>query len=88
MSVHFMSLTDEWKTPSSVYNKLNDKENALKAFKCQLKLAWFLNHCLGEMSAYENISLCYFYLGKLEKSQYYSDRQINGKVEACFSPTK
>ncbi len=27
MNVHFMSLTDEWKTPASVYNKLNEEFN-------------------------------------------------------------
>jgi Tfp pilus assembly protein PilF len=40
------------------------------------------------MSAYENIALVYFYMGKLEKADYYMDRRLRGKSEAMFSAQK
>jgi len=67
---------------------MNDREKALKAFKCQLQVAWHLNHYLGELSSYENIAITYFYLGKIEKSKYYIDRFYQGKTEAMFSAVK
>ena len=40
------------------------------------------------MSAYENIATVYFYMGKLEKSDYYMERRLRGKSEAMFSAQK
>ena len=40
------------------------------------------------MSAYENIATAYFYLGKLDKCEYYWDRKLRGKSEAMFSAQK
>ena len=40
------------------------------------------------MAAYQNIATAYFYLGKLEKCEYYLDRKLNGKCEALFSAQK
>ena len=42
----------------------------------------------GEMSAYENLAITNFYLGKIEKCQYYNDRVFKGKSEAVFSVTR
>ena len=68
--------------------QMNEKHNALKAFKCQLQVAWHINHFQGEMSAYENIATAYFYIGKLDKCDYYMDRKLKGKSEALFSAQK
>lgn len=40
------------------------------------------------MSAYENIATIYFYLGKLEKAEYYLNRRMRGQTEAMFSAQK
>ena len=47
-------------------------------FKKQLELAWEQNNLQAELSAYDNLSLEYFYLGELEKAHYYHDRIIRG----------
>ena len=47
-----------------------------------------MGHYQGEMSSYENLALTNFYLGRLEKSDYYLDRMQCGKQEAIFSIVK
>ena len=37
------------------------------------------------MLAYYYLGLSYYYRGNLEKSKYYNDRMMRGKVEAEFS---
>lgn len=37
------------------------------------------------MNAYDNLAIQYYYKGDLEKSRYYNDRMIRGKLEAKFS---
>ena len=51
-------------------------------------MAWHLRHVQGEMSAYENLAITNFYMGKIEKSDYYIDRVFRGKTEAMFSVIK
>jgi len=48
-------------------------------------LAWHIESLEGEMNAYDNLAIQYYYEGDLEKSKYYNDRMIRGKVEARFS---
>ena len=40
------------------------------------------------MTAYENLGITNFYLGRIDKSKYYLDRMIGGKSEAMFSSVK
>lgn len=40
------------------------------------------------MSAYDNLALQYFYLGEMDKSKYYNDRVVRGKMESNFSIVK
>ena len=61
---------------------------ALKAFKCMLELSWHIMHLQGEMSCYYNLALTNFYLGRIEKSEYYVNRCMRGKAEAIFSVTR
>jgi len=37
------------------------------------------------MSSFENLALVNFYLGRVDKSDYYIDRMLRGKTEANFS---
>jgi len=37
------------------------------------------------MSAFDNLSIQYFYMGDLQKAKYYNDRMARGKSEAPFS---
>lgn len=34
-----------------------------------------------EVKAYDNLSIDYFYLGEIEKANYYNDRIMRGKTE-------
>ena len=67
------------------YQQIKEYELALKCFKKQLQIAWHINSHEGEMSAFDNLAIQYFYLGDLEKSKYYNDRMVRGKKEASFS---
>lgn len=49
-------------------NQLKEYQKATRSFKCQLQLAWHLGHLAGEMTAYENLAITNFYLGKIDKS--------------------
>jgi hypothetical protein len=41
-----------------------------------------------EISAYDSLSIDYFYLGLIEKAQYYHDRVMRGKTENTKSIVK
>jgi len=53
----------------------------MKCYKKQLEIAWSINDIHEEMSAYDHISICYFYLGNLKKSEYYQKRALRGIFE-------
>ena len=65
-----------------------DHEKALAYFKKQLEVAWEQRDEEGELNAYDNMGLEYFYLGDIEKSSYYHDRMVRGKVESDSSVIK
>ena len=46
-----------------------------------LQLAWNEEDEAMELAAYECISVDYFYLGELQKAQYYHERTMEGMVE-------
>ena len=56
-------------------------------FKKMLENSWVAGSFEGEMEAYELLSVQYYYLGMLDKSQYYHDRSLHGKSEPKTSPT-
>ena len=47
-----------------------------------------MRHFQGELSSYDNLAMTYFYLGRVDKSEYYADRVFEGKTEAMFSVIK
>eukprot|EP00347_Sterkiella_histriomuscorum_P003370 403364556 len=65
----------------NVYRLMKDSESAVKQFKKQLQLAWQEGDTQMEVSAYDNLSIDYFYMGELAKSNYYHDRIMRGKTE-------
>jgi hypothetical protein len=64
---------------------LKEYSNAIKCFKRQLEIAWDSNNVSGEISAYDCISLQYFYLGDMDKAKFYHDRMLRGKCETKMS---
>lgn len=64
---------------------MKEYEKAILCFKKQLQLSWLVDNAEGEMNAYDNMAIQYFYIGDLEKSKYYNDRMCRGKFEARFS---
>ncbi len=64
---------------------MKEYEKAVMCFKKQLQIAWHISNAEAEMSAYDNLSIQYFYLGDLERAKYYNDRMLRGKTEAKFS---
>ena len=67
---------------------LKDHEKALSYYKKQLEIAWDEQDEEGELNAYDSMGLEYFYLGDIEKSSYYHDRMVRGKLESDSSVTK
>ena len=56
-------------------------EESIVWFKKQLELAWFENDHEAETMAYGSMSKSHFYLGDLDKANYYHDRMVRGKLE-------
>ena len=54
----------------------------------QLELAWFEKDHNSEKSAYFNMARENFYLGDLDKANFYHDRMFRGKVENSKSSLK
>lgn len=51
-------------------------------------LAWSEKCFTSELKAYDNLSIDYFYLGDLEKAEYYKERYFRGKTENDLSISK
>jgi hypothetical protein len=64
---------------------LKEYSKAILCFKKTLQLAWHIDGLVLEVGAYENLSNQYYYLGDMERSKYYHDRAVRGKLEAKFS---
>jgi len=67
------------------YHKLADFEKSIICFKKQLEYAWESKDKSGEMNAYDNLGLGYFYLGDLDGADYYHNRMVRGKCEDSSS---
>jgi tetratricopeptide (TPR) repeat protein len=63
-------------------------EKAIVHFKKMLYLAWSEKCYSSEIKAYDNMSIDYFYLGDLDKAEYYQQRYLRGKTENGHSISK
>jgi len=61
---------------------------ACNYFRKALELAWDQQHEEEEVKAYDNLALCFFYMGDLQKARYYNDRMQRGKIEGQGSVLK
>jgi len=61
---------------------------AVKCFKKMLQIAYYTNDVTNELVAYDNLAIDTFYLGHIDKSNYYKERVIRGKTENQLSITK
>lgn len=66
----------------------NDHHAAMRLFKKMMLQAWFDNDSLSEIKAYGHIGTCYFYLGDLEKCEFYNHRYLHGRTENHLSIPK
>jgi len=71
-----------------VLRMLKDHEEAVKQYKKMLQLAWQEADINMEMTAYDCLSLDYYYLGEIDKSKYYHERMTRGKMENNTSIVK
>jgi len=67
---------------------LKDHEEGVKQYKKMLQLAWQEGDVHSEMTAYDCLSLEYYYLGEVDKCKYYHDRMTRGKMENSTSIVK
>ncbi|CAI2386974.1 unnamed protein product [Moneuplotes crassus] len=54
----------------------------------QLELSWDQKDMVNEMTAYENICMSYYYLGKIQNAMYFMKRVIEGDFEPDNSVVK
>jgi len=53
-----------------------------------MNLSWAEKDFVSEVKAYHQLSIEYFYQGLIEKSEYYKDRYMRGKMENNNSVAK
>ncbi len=53
-----------------------------------MQLAWVVNNFVAEASVYDQMSICYYYKGDLQKAEMYWSRYMRGMTEANFSRVK
>lgn len=63
------------------YKLVKQYKLALINFKKLLQLAWYRKHRGWELKAYDYISIAYYYLGEIDKSNYYYRRMWDGAYE-------
>ena len=71
-----------------IFRLLKEHESAIKQFRKMLQLSWQEKDAAMELQAYDSLSVDYYYLGALEKSRYYHDRSVRGKLENDLSVIK
>jgi len=57
-------------------------KDAIIHFKKYLELAWDLDNPSAELDAYDYMGIQYYYMGDIERAEYYHDRAMRGKNEA------
>lgn len=87
-SLKYMEKLSMYQQLGYIYRLMSENEEAVKQFKKMLQLAWQEGNLEMELKAYDNLSMEYFYLGQLQKSNYYHDRFMRGKSENDFSIVK
>ena len=60
----------------------------MRSFKKMMILSWVEKETTLEAKAYEELSVDYFYLGEIGKSEYYHERFMRGKTENDTSIAK
>lgn len=71
-----------------IHRMLRHHNDAIICFKKMMCLSWCEKDLLNEGKAYDLLSIDYFYLGQLDKAEYYHDRFIRGKTENNLSIAK
>jgi len=70
------------------YKQLKNYERALYNYKKQMAIAWYNKDIVRELETYDNIGICYYYLGNINKAIFYHNRFINKQVEEDMSKIK
>lgn len=68
-------------TLGTIYLKVSNYEDAILQFKELLEFAWECGSFKTELNCYKQIGKANFYLGDLERAQYYENRGTLGMVE-------
>ena len=71
-----------YKQLAYVNRLLQMHQKATNNWKKFLQLAWWNDDVNAEMQAYENLAIDNFYLGQMQKSEYYDVKYKQGDSEA------
>lgn len=71
---------------ATVYQDFRNYEKAIVYLKKMLRLAWAIRDRQAELLAYDLLGIQFYYLGKIEDSQFYHDKMTNGALEPEDSP--
>jgi len=70
-----------YKKIGNCFKQMHEPEPALYYYKKQLQLAYSLKDTMNELDAYDNMGLAYYYMGNVNKSIFYHNRMMSGKLE-------
>ena len=71
-----------------MYRLKQNHHKAIEMFKRMLQKAWSLNKLKEELNAYKHLSIEYYYLENMDKSNYYNDRYQRGKFRVITDNRK
>lgn len=71
-----------------MYQDDKEYEDAIRAFKRMLQIAWTENDQHFETRAYEYIALQHFYMQRMDKAQVYKLKAFHGDTEGPESDCK
>lgn len=77
MAKDYSTVMIAYKQAGIIFQHLKDYSRAIVCFKKMLQFSWVTNSYEGEINAFDQLALQYFYLGDLEKTKYHK-RSTNG----------
>jgi hypothetical protein len=80
-SSDYRTIIKGFKILANVYEEKKEFDNAMKSYKNVLKFAWISQDIEVELKAYIKLSMEYFYMGKIDKSNAYHQKYMFGYLE-------
>ena len=73
---------------SKICREYHDFPTAIKMLKKALQYSWESANLTEEIEIYEEIGICYYYMGEIETAQFYHQKFVSGDTEKLDSPNR